>query len=139
MDIEKLVHKGRLFAILLRSNKKIRGVEFYTEKQHTFQFGAQEREAGSVIQSHAHRPVRRVIDTTSEMIHLDYGKMEVLLYDKENNFVTSLVMNGGDTILFLEGGHGFRFLEKSKIIEVKQGPYEGPDEDKEKFVDSNLS
>lgn len=36
----------------------------------------------------------------------------------------------GDTIFLVDGGHGFEMLEDTKIIEVKQGPYLGKDEDK---------
>ena len=32
-------------------------------------------------------------------------------------------MNSGDAIVLMNGGHGFKMLEPSKIIEIKQGPY----------------
>jgi hypothetical protein len=35
--------------------------------------------------------------------------------------------------MLLSGGHGFNVLEDSKIIEVKQGPYRGVEEDKERI------
>jgi hypothetical protein len=43
-------------------------------------------------------------------------------------------MNMGDTILLIAGGHGFDILEDSKIIEVKQGPYEGAEQDKKRLA-----
>ena len=34
-------------------------------------------------------------------------------------------MTKGDIILLASGGHGFKMIEDSEIIEVKQGPYAG--------------
>ena len=41
-------------------------------------------------------------------------------------------METGDVVLLAHGGHGFKMLEKSEIIEVKQGPY-SDDNDKTRF------
>ena len=41
-------------------------------------------------------------------------------------------MKPGDFLLLVSGGHSFEFIEKSEIIEVKQGPYVG-NLDKERF------
>ena len=34
-------------------------------------------------------------------------------------------MTSGDWIILLEGGHGFEILEPSIMVEVKNGPYVG--------------
>jgi hypothetical protein len=36
----------------------------------------------------------------------------------------------GDIVLLASGGHGFEVLEDTKIVEVKQGPYDGKSKDK---------
>ena len=51
---------------------------------------------------------------------------------KLKNFVESKVLEKNDIILLASGGHGFKMLENSEIIEVKQGPYCG-EEDKVRF------
>lgn len=33
-------------------------------------------------------------------------------------------------IFFVEGGHGFKMIKETNIIEVKQGPYFGRDKDR---------
>lgn len=43
------------------------------------------------------------------------------------------VIGKGDLIVLLSGGHGFEILEDTKFFEVKQGPFIGTDNDKEKF------
>ena len=43
------------------------------------------------------------------------------------------MLEAGDVILLISGGHGFVVLEDVQMIEVKQGPYSG-DEDKTRFL-----
>lgn len=46
--------------------------------------------------------------------------------------MTSRVLGPGDVILLCGGGHSFKMLEDSSMIEVKQGPYAG-ENDKTRF------
>jgi len=62
---------------------------------------------------------------------------EAEFYERSGKKVGSAILNSGDTILLLRGGHGFNILEDSKIIEVKQGPYYGVEEDKQ-LLETNL-
>ena len=54
------------------------------------------------------------------------------LYDEERRHVATRELRAGDVILIAAGGHGFRMLEDTVLLEVKQGPYVGLDE-KERF------
>ena len=129
-EVEKILHNGEEFAIILRNEKTIDGVEFYTKQEYPFQMGGQTREAGEEVKAHIHRPVKREITHAQEIIHLDYGKVEVEFLDENFNLISKSVLTSGDTALFVKGGHKFKFLEKTKLIEVKQGPYEGVEKDK---------
>jgi hypothetical protein len=132
-NVEVVESNGRTFAIILRSEKQINGVEFYTPKEYPFQMGAHFRKKGETIKPHAHRFSQRTITTSQEMLHVDSGRVEVDIYDDERKKILETVLKTGDTILFVEGGHGFKFLEDTKIVEVKQGPYEGVEKDKDIF------
>jgi hypothetical protein len=57
------------------------------------------------------------------------GKVAVDLFFKNKKVVTK-ILKGGDLILLMNGGHGFRFLDDTKIIEIKQGPYNDQKTDK---------
>ncbi|MCZ2140280.1 MAG: hypothetical protein LC096_02690, partial [Bacteroidia bacterium] len=50
----------------------------------------------------------------------------------EQYYIKSTILHTGDVILLSDGGHGFKMLEESEIIEVKQGPYCG-EQDKVRF------
>jgi hypothetical protein len=58
--------------------------------------------------------------------------VRVDLYNSEKTYIESRVLETGDVILLVSGGHGFEMLEDSEMIEVKQGPYTG-DSDKTRF------
>jgi hypothetical protein len=46
--------------------------------------------------------------------------------------VATRELRDGDIMLMVGGGHGFRMIDDTILIEVKQGPYTGIDE-KERF------
>jgi len=54
------------------------------------------------------------------------------VFDRNKKFVCDRILERGDVILLVSGGHGFEFLEDTELIEVKEGPYMGVD-DKERF------
>jgi hypothetical protein len=55
------------------------------------------------------------------------------LYNDAQEYVESRILEAGDVILLITGGHGFEVLEELEMFEVKQGPYAG-DQDKARFV-----
>ena len=81
------------------------------------------RPQGYVILPHVHDPVPREVQYTQEVLFIKSGKVLVDFYDKDRNYFESRILYQGDVILLAFGGHGFKMLEPSEIIEVKQGPY----------------
>ncbi|GAB6265210.1 MAG: hypothetical protein STSR0001_06550 [Methanothrix sp.] len=53
-------------------------------------------------------------------------------YNEHHDPVASRELKTGDILILAGGGHGFRMLEDTVFIEIKQGPYAGQD-DKERF------
>ncbi|KKU44705.1 MAG: hypothetical protein UX62_C0051G0005 [Microgenomates group bacterium GW2011_GWA2_46_7] len=47
------------------------------------------------------------------------------IYDYGWNVIKEVVLNQGDILLQVSGGHGFDVLEPSYLIEIKQGPFPG--------------
>ena len=62
---------------------------------------------------------------TQEVLFIKSGKVRVDFYSNEQEYLESRILNAGDVILLADGGHGFKMLAPSEIIEVKQGPYCG--------------
>ena len=84
------------------------------------------------IKRHVHRPLERHLVGTSEVLVVKQGRCLIDIYNEERELVTTREMFPGDVMLMVGGGHGFRMLEDTIFLEIKQGPYSGLDE-KEQF------
>ena len=88
--------------------------------------------AGKKIDAHVHNIVHRDVVMTQEVLFIKKGKLRVDFYDIYKDYIESKILEAGDIILLISGGHGFTAIEELEMIEVKQGPYAG-DQDKERF------
>jgi mannose-6-phosphate isomerase-like protein (cupin superfamily) len=129
--LEHVKHQNDVLAIILRKGFDKEGANFFTASDDSFQFGVIQYKKDMDIRPHKHIKAKRQIDTVCEVLFVQKGRIEVNFYDDKNRKIESRILNAGDTILMKEFGHGFRLLEDSKLIEVKQGPYLGKDSDKE--------
>ncbi len=131
--IEKIEYEGNTFALILRYNHEQEGVTFFTSQENPVQLGILKHRQGTRVKPHIHRNLPRTISETQEVLHIEYGEVEARFYDTNGKELGSVILKDGDTILLLSGGHGFNILKDSKILEIKQGPYYGPENDKERF------
>ena len=76
-----------------------------------------------IVKPHRHNQTKRIVYKTSEVLFLKKGKLQVQVFNNENVLIETKTLKSGDTIVFLDGGHGIEFLEDSEILEIKQGPY----------------
>jgi mannose-6-phosphate isomerase-like protein (cupin superfamily) len=83
------------------------------------------RPEGYEIKPHRHNLVPREVHLTQEVLFIKSGKVRVDFYNNEQLYLESRILLAGDIVLLSDGGHGFKMLEPSEIIEVKQGPYCG--------------
>ena len=73
----------------------------------------------------------REVFYTQEVLVIRKGKVKVNLFDSdEMSFLTAVILNEGDTILLATGGHGFEMMADTEMLEIKQGPYNGVQNDK---------
>jgi mannose-6-phosphate isomerase-like protein (cupin superfamily) len=124
-----------VYAMIIRSSFSADGVNFFTPNDFSQQLAYMHHPAGKVIDAHVHNPVPREVHYTLEVLFIRRGRLRVDFYDKERNYLESRELAQGDTILLVEGGHGFEVIEEVEMIEVKQGPYAG-DVDKTRFEGS---
>jgi hypothetical protein len=121
---------GKTIAIIVREDFEKDGANFMSQEEYPLQLGVSRYKKGAEIQSHRHLHKKIVIDKIQEVVHFESGKALVNLYDLNGAKFKSLELSMGDTIFFVDGGHGFIMLEDTKLIEVKQGPYLGKGKDK---------
>ncbi len=130
--IEKIIYNNNIIAIIIRSDFKKEGIEFFTPNEYSQQLAYMNHPAGYKIIAHTHNMVHRNVYFTLEILFIRKGKVKVDFYSQEKKYLESRVIKTGDVILLVSGGHGFTMLEQTEMIEVKQGPYCG-DQDKVRF------
>lgn len=130
--IQQIIHKDKLLSIIIRRNFQKEGIEFFTPPEFSQQLAYMKRPKDYIILPHVHNPVQREVFYTKEVLFIKSGKVRVDFYDEEKKYLNSIILEAGDVILLAHGGHGFKMLEDTEIIEVKQGPYAG-EMDKTRF------
>ena len=129
MNID-VIHEGELLAKVVRHSTRDKGLNFYTNPNNALQFAILNRQGGHHIQPHAHKDIPRTIHKSQEVLYLESGSVEVMIYSNSGELVQTIELWPRDTIILIDGGHGFHFLQESTLIYVKQGPYFGREEDK---------
>jgi len=132
MMIEEIRDGETIMAIIMRHSYKADGIQFLTPDSFSQQLGYMNRPKGYVIKPHLHNPVSREVQYTNEVLFIKSGRVRVDFYDNDQRYLESRILETGDIILLIVGGHGFEMLEVSEIVEVKQGPYVG-EHDKVRF------
>jgi len=130
--VEQIASGSKVLAYIFRSEINPDKTTFLTPSDLKQQVGFIVYPAGGVIKRHVHRPLERHLIGTSEVLIVRRGRCEIDIYDDERKLVASRQLRPGDIMLMVGGGHGFRMLEDTVLLEVKQGPYTGIDE-KEHF------
>ena len=130
--IENIICNNQILSIIIRNNYSKEGIYFLTPDNFSQQLGYMNREKGYEIDPHVHNLVERKILLTQEVLFIKSGKVRIDYYDDNKKYLESRILEKGDVVLLAAGGHGFKMLEKSEIIEVKQGPYCG-ELDKSRF------
>ena len=137
-NIEYIKLGNVLLALIIRVEFSKEGIEFFTNDSASQQLGYMNRPEGYEIKPHRHNLVQREVHLTQEVLFIKSGKIRVDFYSNHQEYLESRILNQGDVILLSDGGHGFKMLEPSEIIEVKQGPYCG-EQDKVRFEPVNDS
>jgi uncharacterized protein with PhoU and TrkA domain len=130
--VEHILFEGKPLAYIVRSEIAPKKTTFLTPSDFKQQVGFVVYPKGGEIQRHVHRPLERHLIGTSEVIVVRQGRCEIDIYNNHRQLVATEQLREGDILLMVDGGHGFRMLEDTVFLEIKQGPYTGLD-DKERF------
>jgi len=130
--VEHITWNDQPLVYIIRASFQPDQTTFLTEPEFKQQVGYVVYPAGGEVQRHTHRPLERHLIGTSEVLIVKSGRCVMDVYSDDRELVTSRELAAGDVMLMVGGGHGFRMLEDTVLLEVKQGPYTGLDE-KERF------
>ena len=130
--VERIYWGETCLAYIIRGSFLPDETTFLTPPDYKQQVGYIVYPVGGEIQRHVHRPLERHLIGTSEVLVVKKGRCEIDIYNDERVLVATRELREGDIMLMVGGGHGFRMLEDTVFLEIKQGPYTGVDE-KERF------
>jgi len=130
--MRRIIFEGEIWAVIVTEEDFRPGVNFLTPPDWPFQLGVMVHPAGHVIRPHRHlEQPGRTVAVTQEFLWVVSGQMEVDFYDSAGSCFHTEKMIAGEALLHVKGGHGFRFSQPTRIVEVKQGPFSGRASDKQ--------
>lgn len=110
------------------------GLNFFSRDEDFIQVGIWGYGLGKELKAHIHNEVKREVLWTQEVLFVRTGKLRAYIFDTHENKVAELQVNAGDVIILLRGGHGYEILDDgTQVLEVKNGPYVGPDMDRRRL------
>lgn len=122
---------NKTYALILSADDFRPGARFVSEPEWGLQVGLLSFYVGHAIAAHAHllRDSPK-IQPTQEFLYVVSGKMEVDFFDEAGQRFHTETLQQGEILFHIRGGHAFRFIEATRLIEVKSGPYLGREKDK---------
>jgi hypothetical protein len=122
--IENIIHGKKQYALIVRSRfRQKEGINFFTDKHATQQFGYMKHKKNHIILPHHHNKRTTKIMMTTEVLIILKGTLRVDFYTLKKKYLFSKEIYENDIIMLVNGGHGFKVLKNVEMIEVKQGPY----------------
>lgn len=114
-----------LLGIIFRAASVLpKGVHFFTDQDLHLQLGVIEREAGDEIAPHEHPPQDMVrYSRPAEVLIVQSGRIAVTFFSYSRELVETKELGLGDAVILLRGGHSVKFMEDSRVIEVRSGPF----------------
>ena len=132
--IEHIEILGKKFAIIIPADYEKNGIEFHSDPNDSLQIGSMMWKSGHHIQGHKHLSHPRSVEFSNEAIFITKGKVKINFLDDLGETISFRILETGDVVLLLDGGHSFDIIEDARMIEVKQGPYVG-ESDKLRYKD----
>lgn len=134
MNPEKITDNGKILAIIVRDEDWTEGLNFISSENDFMQVGFWNYMQGKDLLPHMHLECQREVLKTQEVIFVKSGAVRLDLFKEDGAFLKSFDLKNGDTAVLLNGGHGYKILQdNTKVLEVKNGPYVGPDKDRKRI------
>ena len=129
-NIKNISHNDELYSSIFDLNNINEGLDFLTNNDSFVQVGTWKYEKGKILDAHYHNTFERKSYITQEVVLVLEGKIICNLYTTNGEFIASEEIRENQLIIQFQGIHEYEILENSKVLEIKNGPYFGPDKDR---------
>jgi hypothetical protein len=134
MKVERIEDGDVTLALVIREEDWEEGLNFVSSEGDYQQVGIWGYNKGKKLEPHIHLIAPREVLRTQEIVFVKEGRVRADFYTERADFFKSVELKKGDAIILLRGGHGYEILEdNTKVLEVKNGPYVGADEDRKRI------
>ena len=129
-NIKNIIYNDELYSSIFDLNNISEGLDFLTNDLSFIQVGTWKYEIGKILDAHYHNTFERKSFITQEVVLVLEGSIICNLYTKDGNFIATEEINQNQLIIQYQGIHEYEIMKDSKILEIKNGPYFGPDKDR---------
>lgn len=126
--------ENEIYCLVYKDEDWVKGLNFITPDHYYIQAGSWWYDKGKELDAHKHNTFPRESLRTQESVYIKSGSMLVRLFTDDGIFLEDFILHEGDLAVFVSGGHGYSILEdNTKVIETKNGPFTGVENDKVRF------
>jgi hypothetical protein len=137
--MQEVIHDGLVLARHVPaaeawSHDGTAGLKFFSPDGDFIQAGSWGYPAGKELLAHSHKEAHRDVAWTQELLYVRRGRLRARIYGPDDRLLATLEAGEGDLLMLLRGGHGYEILEDgTQVLEVKNGPYLGPERDRRRL------
>ena len=133
MKIKEISFENQLYAFVCSLNDVSKGLEFLSDDTDFIQLGTWNYEKNFSTVPHYHLEHDKPSNLTQEVVLVHKGSVKCRLFTKEVNYVDEVDINEGELIVQIYGVHEYIMNEDSIVLEIKNGPYYGPEVDRKRI------
>ena len=130
---EDYIFNKILYATVLRPLLVPEGLSFFTSDDQFIQVGSWNYKKDKVLDLHYHLEFPRTSYKTNESVYVVKGKILCKLFKETGEFLTEIFISENEMITQFNGAHEYTILEGSIAVEIKNGPYFGPEKDRKRI------
>jgi hypothetical protein len=125
-SFEKIYYRKENVAIVIRKNFKPKdNIHFFTSPKDALQVGFHSYKTSKTTNIHTNKVAKPVaLKKKNKYIYLIKGSCEVNLISVTGKTVNKINLSAGDSIIIFDIAHKVVFSSNSKVLEIKQGPYD---------------
>lgn len=129
-NVKHIIFNDELYSSVFDLKNIKEGLDFLTSDNHFIQVGTWNYQEGIILDAHYHNTFERKSNITQEVVLVIEGSIVCNLYTKKGEYISSEEINQGQLIIQYQGTHEYVIKKDSKVLEIKNGPYFGPDKDR---------
>ena len=133
MKIKEISFENQLYAFVCSLNDVSKGLEFLSDDSDFIQLGTWNYEKNFSTVPHYHLEHDKSSNLTQEVVLVHKGSVKCRLFTKEGIYVDEVDINEGELIVQIYGVHEYIMNEDSIVLEIKNGPYYGPEIDRKRI------